>query len=224
MAFYLFENDVNVTSDKLCDLFSFSGLNGVVTILIVSKVLKYKDMKLKRATKNTNHSVNNTSHYKTVTIVWMIQSCRSARWESWSCLILQYVMQLCCYCYTLHSFIRLNKMSKCHLRFRKAGHLMFMMKLQSRHRIDQKRKKKGEYWVRLSMQLQRAWGQTKPSSNYWIDLALTWSRCQESKSWISAALQDALTSSQKHIPLHRAGAQHWLLLQLHSLLHQTGTN
>lgn len=52
MAFYLFENDVNVTSDKLCDLFSFSGLNGVVTILIVSKVLKKKDVKLKRATKN----------------------------------------------------------------------------------------------------------------------------------------------------------------------------
>lgn len=55
MAYYLFENDVNVTSDKLCDLFSFSGLNGVVTILIVSKVLKKKDwthdMKLKMATK-----------------------------------------------------------------------------------------------------------------------------------------------------------------------------
>jgi len=51
MAYYLFENDVNVTSNKLCDLFSFSGLNRIVTILIVSKVLKKKDMKLRRATK-----------------------------------------------------------------------------------------------------------------------------------------------------------------------------
>ncbi len=43
MACYLFENDVDVTSDELRNLLSFSGLNRVVTILIVSKVLKKKD-------------------------------------------------------------------------------------------------------------------------------------------------------------------------------------
>ncbi len=37
-----FENDVDVTSDELRNLLSFSGLNRVVTILIVSKVLKKK--------------------------------------------------------------------------------------------------------------------------------------------------------------------------------------
>lgn len=37
---YLFKDDVNVTSDKLSNLLSLSGLHWVVTVLVVSKVLK----------------------------------------------------------------------------------------------------------------------------------------------------------------------------------------
>lgn len=37
---YLLEDDVNVTGNKLSYLLSLSGLHRVVTILIVSKVLK----------------------------------------------------------------------------------------------------------------------------------------------------------------------------------------
>lgn len=39
-CFYLFEDDVDVTSDKLGDLLPLCGLNRVVTILVVSKVLR----------------------------------------------------------------------------------------------------------------------------------------------------------------------------------------
>lgn len=39
-GFYLFEDDVDVTSDELGDLLPLCGLNRVVTILVVSKVLR----------------------------------------------------------------------------------------------------------------------------------------------------------------------------------------
>lgn len=38
---YLFQNDVNVTSDQLGDLLSLSRLDRVVTVLIIAKVLEY---------------------------------------------------------------------------------------------------------------------------------------------------------------------------------------
>lgn len=40
-AQYLFQNDVNVTSDQLGNLLSLSRLDRVVTVLVIAKVLEY---------------------------------------------------------------------------------------------------------------------------------------------------------------------------------------